>query len=491
MAGALASLLGILQSFTSPGKIYWLYKFPSSSPFASFIYQNYFAAYAAITAIVALAAVVVRLHRHMRFDGKLFFLILSFTIITTALFLSKSRGGILLFTVSIIFFSVCAFSRRRSKNIILIIGAVILAAALLLGWIGFKPVANELRTLFTNEESYNDRVTAYSEALEIIKDHPLKGIGIGAFVYVFPRYRSVAVLEFYKYLHNDILQFAVEAGMPALILLIFLFSVFLIYLIKSVSGTSSDYKYYTGLGLLSALLYLYLHSSFDFILHSPAIAALATLFLAVSISLSGWHGGNIDIKKRVICIIKNPRRARVLAGILFACLFFPIIMPLAADLTSVIALNPGNDSLYFRRYQSLFLLWESGRITEADFRGKALPLIENARRLNPYNTVYIIAEGEIELIGNNYEKASLFFREASFAEPNNPFTQMAYACSLFQWAAAEDSEREKGILIKKGLVYYNKAKALDRNINIKSLMKNEASYIYLRSSLRKKGIDVY
>src|SRR2546430_14497578 len=59
-----------------------------------------------------------------------------------------------------------------------------------------------------------DRVDTDRDALAMLRDFPLTGIGAGAFYAVYPMYTSaVVVTGFTRHAHDDYLQFACEFGL--------------------------------------------------------------------------------------------------------------------------------------------------------------------------------------------------------------------------------------------------------------------------------------
>jgi len=52
--------------------------------------------------------------------------------------------------------------------------------------------------------------------IEIAKDHPWTGTGLGTFYTAFPQYRNEKISLFYDHAHNDIAEFASELGIIGL-----------------------------------------------------------------------------------------------------------------------------------------------------------------------------------------------------------------------------------------------------------------------------------
>ncbi len=526
LAGFFMSILGILQCVTGTNKIYWIKEFYGSTFFGAFINSNYFACYISVISLLTLGNLLANISETKRITRdlspkqlfltlldialmkKVLFTIFLVTVMITALFLSRSRGGILAFSAAFIFLTTSAFLKKYPRKIawVLVLGLSI--TYLLLNWLGLDKVMNELNTIFAYD-SYG-RIDIYQDSLKIFKDYPLMGIGLGAFSNVFPVYRSGPVLNFYRYLHSDILQFLIETGIIGFSILFVLFSIFILRLIAETKATSSSYKYYAGLGLISAFFYLALHTSIDFGLHSGAISSLFIISMAIALAvvhLSPAEGGmKIKMESRRLLTI-NSRRLKALfyfvSLIIFVFLSFVLLKPLLAYIIAekatglsafdaAIRLDPENDDIWFKYYKFIVGQYEKGKITAGAAYAKARLAIEKAAELNPYKTNYIIAKGKLELFHKDYEKACLLFKKASLMEPYNPIVLMTYAYALLRESIYEEDPSRKAALLKKGLVYYSMATYLGRGtVTLWTIMQDESSYNIFKEALRKEGIDVY
>jgi tetratricopeptide (TPR) repeat protein len=114
-----------------------------------------------------------------------------------------------------------------------------------------------------------------------VKDFPLWGTGYGTFVYVeFMRRTSAADEALYVYAHNDYLEALVEGGLVR-----FLLSLAAVGLVarlgyRAICRHEGHSASGLALGVLCAFSTLAVHSFFEFGLHIPAIALLATVLCA-------------------------------------------------------------------------------------------------------------------------------------------------------------------------------------------------------------------
>ena len=69
-----------------------------------------------------------------------------------------------------------------------------------------------------NDPSNNDRVAMLQSGVEIVRDHPLTGVGPDMVKSVYEEYRQPwAVNDLNVHLHNVPMQIAAERGLPALL----------------------------------------------------------------------------------------------------------------------------------------------------------------------------------------------------------------------------------------------------------------------------------
>ena len=83
-------------------------------------------------------------------------------------------------------------------------------------WFGVDKVKSHIQSTSFSQET-RDEVNIYS--LSLIKERPLTGFGAGSFYAVFPEVQGSDVTSFYDHAHNEYLQFSVELGIPATLLL--------------------------------------------------------------------------------------------------------------------------------------------------------------------------------------------------------------------------------------------------------------------------------
>ena len=177
-----------------------------------------------------------------------------------AVFLTGSRGGMLgLLCVTIL-------TALRSPNKIL---KIILLPTLIVAflWQGGELVKNRMDTLenYQVESSASSRIEAWSAALNMIKEHPVTGVGIGSFGQAFPDFSNKEP----RIAHNTFLQLSSECGIltGSLFLFIIFYPIITLWKIanklkEDISDDQTRFIYLTSESCISSLLGFFVCSLF-------------------------------------------------------------------------------------------------------------------------------------------------------------------------------------------------------------------------------------
>jgi O-antigen ligase len=226
--------------------------------------------------------------------------------------LSASRGGLLAVAVEIVFLAMVAIpgfvsSRNRNQpgrmalNLrsgwILGLGFLaILVSALLVGSETLVQNVSQLQSEIQNEqpagERYNRR-EIWEATGRLIKDHPLLGVGVGAYPVAYTRYDRSSGSQRVEQSHNDYLQIVADAGiiggLAALAFLVLLFRQGF-----AAAQTRDRRRRSIVLGALAGCFALAVHSFVEFNLQ---VTSNAQLFLALAaLATSGRSQGGPDQK---------------------------------------------------------------------------------------------------------------------------------------------------------------------------------------------------
>ncbi|MFH0925796.1 MAG: O-antigen ligase family protein [bacterium] len=209
--------------------------------------------------------------QNLRGFFKLLLLIFIIAIISFAVILSRSRMGIFGLVSSLIFMS-SMFVIERFRKASLRLFAMIIGLALLVGI--FSAISRGLNLEIPLDKG---RIQQYKDTVDLIKDFPLLGTGLGTYGYVYPGPSSHA--------HNDYLELLSETGIIGFAILILGIGPFLWRLVKAWFKTEDSYRRWMGLSGLTAIAAILLHSLVDFNLHIPANAFLFIVIMGLTQNL--------------------------------------------------------------------------------------------------------------------------------------------------------------------------------------------------------------
>lgn len=185
--------------------------------------------------------------------------------------------------LSLIFFwmihSSITKKRKASAWIILfVIGIVVLYGLA----IGIYPAFKRFIAL---KENTPDRVLVWADMLSAVWDFPIFGTGLGTFNYIYLLYnKSIMNPVEFVYAHNDYLHMIIETGIPATL---FLLTAFMMFFKSTYNNLIRLYKrgenlrFYLGLGAMTGVVAILIHSLTDFNLHIPSNAAYFAVYLVL------------------------------------------------------------------------------------------------------------------------------------------------------------------------------------------------------------------
>jgi len=269
--------------------LYGLYRHFSGQPIlhpgrasGTFINPNHFAGYLEVVIPLSLSLYLLLARRQLSglpwkqylvalFDSRrsapLALLLLGLAVMILAAIFSISRAGIVSLAAALMTFGLGSlYLRRRRRWAFRIL--LLCAVALLLGlWEGLGPV--EERFLQAGP-SLLSRYQIWPAVLEMIRDHPLFGTGLGTFGPVFLCYQQEHPSFFFDHAHNDYLEILSEVGGIGFALLALAGLLFLLRSLSGLARSSVREGQVIALGGISGLVALSLHSLMDFNLAIPA-----------------------------------------------------------------------------------------------------------------------------------------------------------------------------------------------------------------------------
>ncbi|WP_434926530.1 O-antigen ligase family protein [Shewanella sp. HL-SH2] len=262
----------------------------------SFVYQNHFANFLALSISIAFGWLISELKttRSGQFDFRTFMLGVFETLISSkiilrlaivimiiGLILSRSRMGNAGFFTALITVALLALViyRNPPKMLKPLVISIFILDLIIVGSIfGVEKVKQRIEDTSFAAETRDDVVR---DSIPIIEQHWLTGNGAGSFYTVFPQYQTVPYSGFYDHAHNDYIQFAVEYGVVITASL----GLWIIYCLWLACRTMylRNNKLYKGIafGCAMAIVHMLIHCTVDFNLQSPANTLLFLTILTL------------------------------------------------------------------------------------------------------------------------------------------------------------------------------------------------------------------
>ena len=303
--GFFLAIFGLTQSFTSPDKVYWVRELPQAQAFGPFINRHHFAGYMELALALPLGLV---------FTGaiereKKFIYLFAAGLMAVALIMTNSRGGLISLFAEVLFLVATMGLRRRHRKkressairpwmrsaavkagLALTLIVIMFCSVVLLG--GEEALSRFVGSVNTDDPT-TGRAHFWSVTVDIIKTHPLVGIGLGAFGVVYTGYDTRNGMYRLEQVHNDYLQVLSDAGIiGAVIGLFFLVNLFRMGFQRR--DSRDDFRRGVATGALAGCFAVLIHSFFDFTLHTPANALL---FLVLA-ALATMNGRVEDVQSR-------------------------------------------------------------------------------------------------------------------------------------------------------------------------------------------------
>lgn len=260
----------------------------------TFVYHNHLANYLMMILCLGTGLIVTQLHQsesgtwHVRLQRWTSAILslkmivrLCLVVMVIALVMTRSRmGNTAFFSVSIIGGIVALlFYKNRPRALTVLIVSLLAIDTFIVGTVfGLDKVKDRLEATSAAAET-RDQVVEWS--MDLIKDYPYTGTGLGSFYDVFPYYTHYNI-GYYNFAHNEYVQFIAEVGMPATLVLggMVIYALWLSF--KAMRTRNSKTLKGTALGCFMAMLGMLIHITVDFNLQAPANAMTFILILVLA-----------------------------------------------------------------------------------------------------------------------------------------------------------------------------------------------------------------
>jgi len=224
-----------------------------------------------------------------------------------ALTYSNSRGGILASLCQLLFLGFMldpighltktqvSTGWRRLQNLasglvvrVFLVVCLIAVFAYGVGWVGGEPVVfnfQQATTDFSQQEMENNANTSRKEiwaaTWQLIKDHPVAGLGFGGYWVGITRYHNASGAMTPQQAHNDYLELLASGGLIGCALVAWFAVLFLKRARRQLKSRDSFYRA-ACLGALTGLFGVGIHSFVDFGLHITINAVAAFVLIVVA-----------------------------------------------------------------------------------------------------------------------------------------------------------------------------------------------------------------
>lgn len=294
--GFFLAIFGLTQSFTSPDKVYWIRELPQSQAFGPFINRHHFAGYMELALALPLGLVFTDAVE----KEKKFIYLFAAALMAVALIMTNSRGGIISLLAEILFLvATMGLSRRhkkkkseeptpRIKSAAMKAGLALALVIALFGGVvllGGEDALTRIVGSVNTDDPTTGRAHFWGVTIDIIKNHPVIGTGLGAFGVVYTGYDSRNGMYRLEQAHNDYLQVLSDGGIVGAVIGLF-FVVCLFRMGFTRRDSRDDFRRGVATGALAGCFAVLVHSFFDFTLHTPA-NALLFLVLAALATING------------------------------------------------------------------------------------------------------------------------------------------------------------------------------------------------------------
>lgn len=341
LLGSVIAFFAILQYIVPNGRIYWLRSLTyPGTPFGPYVNRDDYAGLMEMIFPLVFSFFLVnrphsafgtlreRISHAFNQRGTNVYILsgLSAVLISTSIFLSLSRGGIISLSLSMILFCVLIAVRRKRSNRTLLIVAITALIVLAVGWFGWGPIFEKFKGLRNGQgDLYDLRFDIWKDCIDIIRRFPLTGTGFGTLEVIYPKFRSIAATGVLKHAHNDYIELASEGGIIACLLM----GWFLLTVVYRSFGTflkrREPYSIYLFAGSIAGMVSILIHSAGDFNLQIGA-NGLYFFFLAGLVVSASHTRISKGVRDRTLLqekrygqerILRFPALALLICGLVF------------------------------------------------------------------------------------------------------------------------------------------------------------------------------
>ncbi len=362
--------------------------------------------------------------------------------------------------------------------------------------------------------SLRTRLLIWNSTIDMIKDKPVFGSGLGTFPLHYLNYQAKYLQnnpDYVQFLgkaaeaHNEYLQIWAEMGIIGLLSFLLIIIIFyrtnlgLIKKIKTIEGKIII------IGLISGVTVTLIHSIFSFPFHIPAVGAAFWFIIGITIASENIFCNKskeikiIDFKKISFFSEKNEK------GYKWIRITFSIVVLILM----VLAIN----TFVLKPYRAELHLYQGRRwLIDENYRN-ALPVISYARELDPHNGRVLHALGATYYNLGKYNLGIYYLQEAKkyMADVNTFYILGLCYSQLNMYKEAEEEFKQAIYLNPKfiealhylGQLYFsqedyddaieqwNKILEIEPNFPIKYIVLNNLGIVYQKKQMPDKALEYF
>jgi O-antigen ligase/tetratricopeptide (TPR) repeat protein len=440
---AAIGLLAIIQRVGSPDKIYWFRAVPDNAhPFGPWINPNQFAGFMEMLCPIALGLFLFfkprfspdeswrykivnfftmpssNLHMFLGFAASLMFL---------SVFVSLCRGGILAITFAVFIFLLLHSiikAKQGQAAIVAIIGCVVIGVS----WFGWDSVIAEFTKSITSEGNLRDgRFFIWEDTLRIFQSFVFFGAGFGTFIDIFPSYMSFPDFGVIDHAHNDYLELLTDGGIIGFSLAAWFVLSVIGHGWKMIRARRDQYAVLIGIGALTGILTMLMHSVTDFNMHNGAVGLYFFFCCGLLVTVTNIRFVYCDTQS----LLNKQFTSRTKYYLLFAFCF-----------TALTGFVQYRSLLAQNTYNRTANIYVSSRLNVSLIE-KVRNSIHHAIALAPLNDLYTYKLAAIENVFENKEDAFELFLRSARQNPMN-------GSSIQNLGLLTDDPEQTELLLKKG-----------------------------------------
>ena len=396
LAGSVICLAGIVQLFTSEGKVFWLFASGySDAVIGPFVNRNLYACFVELLLPVALL-----LAFKDRRNAKAYLIVAAALVASVVASASRAGTMIVVAEVALVFL----LQRRAGSAAGPWVTMAVLASAFSV-ILGYQLVCDR----FLNDaDPLLLRREFVQSSLAMIRAQPLHGFGLGAWPSAYKAFAMIDTGAVANHAHNEWIQWAAEGGLPVFAVMAAIFVLSLPAALRSV----------WGLGIVA----VFLHALIDYPFLRPGLAAWIFVWVG---ALAGFRQERRAVDRSPL---PPPRATRwatpALCGALVSVLACGIYLTVKLAWADVLYRRATPESV--ARAAGLCPLVATYQFAQAKTDPEhAVPHLERALALNPYLT-----RARIELAAELEFRGDLHASEAVLLEASRRDKQYAPAWAI-------------------------------------------------------------